>query len=171
MKNIVLTGFMGAGKSSVGRIPGEKLQMRVIDTDDMIEKDAGMSISDIFSKHDESHFRELEEKVVQQTSNLSGYIIITGGGAILNKENMENLRKKGVIIYLHTTPEIIYNRIKGKTHRPLLQVKNPLKKIKELLDFRAPFYANNDIEVKTSNLSVDEVVEEIIQKIDIIKKE
>jgi shikimate kinase len=140
--------------------------MKVIDTDDIIEKDAEMSISDIFSKHNESHFRELEKKIVQRVSNLSGYIIVTGGGVILNKENMKNLRKKGVIIYLHTTPEIIYNRIKNKTHRPLLQVKKPLKKIKELLKSRSQFYANNDIEINTTDLTVDAVVEEIIQKID-----
>jgi shikimate kinase len=163
MKNIVLTGFMGAGKSSVGRALSEKTGMPVIDTDDEIEKRAEMAISDIFEKHGEPHFRDLEKDEVARVSDMEGHIIITGGGVVLKKENMDNLRKNGVIFYLHASPEAIYERIKDETHRPLLQVEDPLGKIKELLEYRAPFYADNDFTIDTSGLTVDEVAEEVLR--------
>jgi len=163
MKNIVLTGFMGAGKSSVGRALSEKTGMPVIDTDDEIEERAGMAITEIFEKHGEDHFRELERQVVAQVSALEGHIIITGGGVVLKKENMDNLRKNGVIFYLSAPPKVIYDRVKDETHRPLLQVEDPLGRIKELLEFRAPFYADNDFTIDTSGLTVDEVAEEVLR--------
>lgn len=165
MKNIVLTGFMGAGKSVVGRKLAERLGLGVVDTDDVIEEESGMEISEIFSRFGEARFRELESEAVQKVASLENSVIVTGGGVVLKAENIDTLREKGVIVYLHAAPETVYNRVKNETHRPLLQVEDPLKKIKELLDFRAPFYANNDIEIDTSNLSVDEVVEEIIRKV------
>ena len=166
MKNIVLTGFMGAGKSSVGKRLAEHLGLSVVDTDEVIEEDSGMKISEIFSRFGEPRFRELESEAVKRVSKLTDHVIVTGGGVVLNPENIENLRQTGIIIYLHAAPETIYNRVKDETHRPLLQVADPLAKIRELLESRSQFYANNDIEVDTTNLSVDEVVEEIIQKID-----
>lgn len=165
MKNIVLTGFMGAGKSSVGRKLVERLGMSVIDTDDLIERSAGMRIFEIFAKHGEPHFRELEKKAVAEASKLENRVIITGGGVVLKEENMKNLRRNGIIIYLHAKPEVIYSRIKHEVHRPLLQVENPMKKIKELLEYRAPYYANNDFTVDTSELTVEQVVEEILKKL------
>ncbi|MBI5253497.1 MAG: shikimate kinase [Euryarchaeota archaeon] len=165
MKNIVLTGFMGAGKSSVGRKLAERLGMSVVDTDELIERSAGMRIFEIFSRYGEQHFRELEKKAVAEASKLESYVIITGGGVVLREENVKNLRKNGIIIYLHAKPDVIYSRIKHETHRPLLQVKEPTKKIKELLEFRAPYYANNDFMVDTSDLTVEQVVEEIVKKI------
>jgi len=166
MKNIVLTGFMGAGKSSVGRKLAEKLEMGVVDTDDIIEKNAGMKISQIFEKFGEPHFRELEKKAVAEASKLENHVIITGGGVVLKEENMKNLRKNGIIVYLHAKPEVLHSRIKHESHRPLLQVKEPIKKIKELLEYRAPFYANNDFMIDASELTVEEVVEEILKKLE-----
>lgn len=165
MKNIVLTGFMGAGKSSVGKKLAERLGMSVVDTDDLIERSAGMKIYDIFAKHGEAYFRELEKKAVAEASKLENHVIITGGGVVLKEENMKNLRRNGIVIYLYTRPEVIYKRIKHETHRPLLQVKNPMKKITELLEYRAPFYTNNNFMVDTSELTVGQVVEEIMKKI------
>lgn len=165
MKNIVLTGFMGAGKSAVGKKLAERLGLQVIDTDDVIEEESGMKISDIFSEFGEDHFRKLERMAVERLSTFDNHIIITGGGVVLNKENIENLRKNGIIVYLHAAPEVLYERVKSETHRPLLQVDNPVKKIKELFEHRAQFYADNDIEVDTSNLTVDEVAEKIIKAV------
>jgi shikimate kinase len=165
MKNIVLTGFMGSGKSTVGKKLGEKLNLKVIDTDDVIEEDSGLKISDIFAQQGEKYFRELEKEAVRKVSALEDHVIITGGGVVLNKENMENLRKRGTIIYLHARPEVLHERVKDETHRPLLQVKDPLNRVRELLDYRARFYSDNDLEIDTSNLSVDEVVGEIVRKI------
>ena len=165
MKNIVLTGFMGAGKSSVGNRLAEKLGLEVIDTDDVIEEKSGMKISEIFSGFGEARFRELESEAVRRVSKLKSHVIITGGGVVLNPENITALRKNGIIVYLHASPETIYQRVKNETHRPLLQVPDPLAKIRELLESRSQNYANNDIEVDTTNLSVDEVVGEIINRI------
>ncbi|MBU2559320.1 shikimate kinase [archaeon] len=167
MANIVLTGFMGAGKSAVGRKLKELTGMEMVDTDDMIERDAGMAISEIFEKFGEGHFRELEKKAVEKASDLKDCIIVTGGGVVLKEENINNLRKNGKIIYLHAPAKVLYERIKDETHRPLLQVDDPLLKIKEMLLFRAPFYANNDFVIDTANMNVDEVADEVIK---IIKK-
>lgn len=168
MVNIVLTGFMGAGKSKVGRRLKELTGMEMVDTDDMIERDAGMAISEIFEKFGEPHFRELEKKAVKEASELENHIIVTGGGVVLKEENIENLRKNGKIVYLHAPAEVLYERMKDETHRPLLQVDDPLGKIKELLEFRAPFYANNDTAIDTSNIGVDEVAEGVIKVIETV---
>ncbi len=159
--NIVLTGFMGAGKTSVGKRLKEITGMEMVDTDDMIEEDAGMVISKIFEKFGEPHFRELEKKAVARASALENHIIVTGGGAVLKKENVENLRKKGKIVYLYAPATVLYERIKDETHRPLLQVDDPPGKIRELLEYRAPFYANNDLMIDTSDMGVDEVAKEV----------
>lgn len=161
MANIILTGFMGAGKTSVGKRLCELTGMEMVDTDDMIEGDAGMPISEIFEKFGEPHFRELEKKAVARVSALENHIIVTGGGVVLKEENVKNLRKNGKIVYLYASPEVLYERIKDETHRPLLQVDDPLGKIRELLEFRAPFYANNDFMIDTSNMGVDEVAREV----------
>jgi shikimate kinase len=167
MVNIVLTGFMGAGKSAVGRRLKELTGMEIVDTDDMIEEDAGMAISEIFEKFGEPHFRELEKKAVGKASALENHIIVTGGGVVLKEENVKNLRKNGKVVYLYAPPEVLYERIKDETHRPLLHVDDPLGKIGELLEYRAPFYANNDLTIDTSDMGVEEVAEEVVR---VVKK-
>ncbi len=166
MKNIVLTGFMGSGKSTVGRALSKRLGMGIVDTDELIEERMCMSINDVFSRHGEPGFRDIERRVVAEVSKLEGRVIITGGGVVLNKENMANLRRNGFIVYLHARPEVIYERVKHHRHRPLLNVDDPLKKIGELMEYRAPFYADNDISVDTSDKSAMEVVKEVIKALD-----
>ncbi|MEE8167723.1 MAG: shikimate kinase [Candidatus Hydrothermarchaeales archaeon] len=165
MKNIVLTGFMGSGKSAVGKRLAQRLGTKVIDTDDLIEERACTSITSIFSEHGEKHFRELEKSVVKDVSQLDNRVIITGGGVVLDPENIENLKRNGVIVYLPVEPDVAYERVKRRTHRPLLQVEDPLKTIKELMEYRAQFYANNDYEIDTFKLTVDEVVENILRDV------
>jgi len=166
MKNIVLTGFMGAGKSAVGNKLAQMLNREVIDTDQIIEEESELKIDEIFQEFGEEHFRELEKIIVEGVSELDGHVIVTGGGVVLDKGNIENLRKNGVIVYLHADPETIYNRVKSETHRPLLKVENPLQRITKLLEEREPRYADHDILVDTSNLTVDEVAEKIIQQVE-----
>ena len=167
MGNIVLTGFMGAGKTSVGKRLKELTGIEMVDTDDMIEEDASMPISEIFEKFGEPYFRELEKKAVAKASALENRIIVTGGGAVLKEENIKNLRKNGKIVYLHAPPEVLYKQAKDGTRRPLLQVDDMLKKIRELLEYRAPFYANNDFVIDTSNMSVDEVAKEVVRVVNL----
>ncbi len=164
-KNIVLTGFMGAGKSTVGRIIARALGMRFVDLDEEIEKKAGMSIPEIFSKYGEEHFRDIESEIIKEVSSLSNAVIVTGGGAVIREENRKMLRENGVIVYLHVEPEEAFRRLKDDTSRPLLRVENPLQRIKELMDKRKEFYRDNDFEVDTTGLSPEEVAEEVIKRI------
>lgn len=166
MVNIILTGFMGAGKSSVGKILAKKTGMDVVDTDDVIEGEAGMSISFIFKRHGEEHFRELEKKVVEKVSNLENSIIITGGGVVLDKENMTALRKNGTIVYLHAEPDTVYERLKDDAARPLLKVTHPNREIKRILNSREPFYKDHDHQIDTDDLTIDQVADRIL---DILK--
>lgn len=165
MKNIVLVGFMGTGKSVVGKRVASQLNMKFINTDDIIEEKEKRPITEIFEKSGEPYFRKVEREAVREISEMDNVVIAAGGGVVLNEENIARLKKKGVLICLGAAAEVIYERTKKHKHRPLLNVKDPVSKIKELLDSRAPFYAKADYQVDTSDKSVDEVVEEIIKKI------
>lgn len=165
MNNIILLGFMGSGKTVVGKLLAEKLHKGFVDLDDWIEKEAEMTINEIFDKNGEAYFRELEKKIVEKARNiLTNTVISTGGGVILRERNVENLHQAGVLIWLKVSPEKVYERTKNAIHRPLLNCPDPIGKIKELLSFRTPYYtrATNYI-IDTSNLTVEEVVTKIIE--------
>jgi len=159
--NIALIGFMGTGKTTVGKRLARALRMRFVDTDYIIEERAGIKISEIFSSFGEPYFRELERNVIAEISARDGLVISAGGGAVLNPENIRNLKRHGKIVCLTARPEAIYARIKHETHRPLLNVPNPSARIRELLNARAPYYAQADITIDTTHLSIGEVVAEI----------
>jgi shikimate kinase len=165
MKNIVLTGFMGTGKTEVGRILSRKLGYVLVDADTEIEKEQGITITEIFKQYGEPKFREIESNVIKRLSEIKNAVISTGGGAVLRQENMDNLRKNGVIICLTASPETILKRTGNNNDRPLLQVDNPLQKIKELLKFRRPYYEKADIMIDTENKTPLEVADEIIEKV------
>ncbi|MEW6608516.1 MAG: shikimate kinase [bacterium] len=160
MNNIILSGFMGSGKTAVGKQLSSKLNMDFIDLDDWIEEEAQMAINEIFAKFGEDYFRELEKEIVKKAcESLKNSVISTGGGVILRDENVENLHRAGIVIWLKVTPEKVYERTKDASHRPLLNCPNPLEKIKGLLSFRTPYYtAAADFIVDTSDLTVEEVV-------------
>ncbi|NTU42483.1 MAG: shikimate kinase [Nitrospirales bacterium] len=162
MRNIVLTGFMGTGKTEVGRMLAERLGFALIDADSEIEREQGIAITEIFQRSGEAGFRDIEADVIRRLSERGRTVISTGGGAVLRQENMDNLRKKGVIVCLTASAETIYNRICTDTGRPLLQVEDPKAKIRELLDFRKPFYEKADIMIDTEGKTPHEVTEEII---------
>ena len=138
MPNIALVGFMGTGKTSVGQRLAERLKMPLIDTDDVIEQDGGIAIADIFARHGELYFRDLESVAVRKVADLDNHVISTGGGVVLRTSNMEMLKRNGVVFCLTATPEEIWQRVRHQTHRPLLQTPNPLAKIRQLLTERAP---------------------------------
>ncbi|MBI4399114.1 shikimate kinase [Candidatus Micrarchaeota archaeon] len=159
--NIILLGFMGTGKTSVGKKLSGKLSMHYIDTDEMIEKEVKLEIWRIFAEFGEQYFREIEKKAIEKVSKLDNYVISTGGGMVLFEENIKNLKKHGKLICLTASPEEIYKRIEKETHRPLLKTPDAKTKIRELLKLRAPLYAKADHIIDTTNLNVDEVVEKI----------
>jgi len=163
MSNIVLVGFMGTGKTSVGIKLAEMLNMTFVDTDDLIEQDSGMAIPDIFKNMGEEHFRDLESKVAESVSGQEKQVIATGGGIVKREKNIQNLRKKGVLFCLDARPEVILRRTSGYNHRPLLQVDDPIGRIKDMLRERDQFYAKADYRIDTSDLSIDQIAENIVR--------
>lgn len=164
-KNIVLTGFMGTGKTEVGKELLRLTGFTLIDADEEIVKSQGMPITEIFRQFGEPYFRDIETKIIKEISKRKNAIISTGGGAVLKEENMSVLRENGIIICLFASPETIIKRTGNDNSRPLLQVEDPLKKIKELLDYRTPFYEKADVMIDTEGKSPFEIAEEILKRV------
>ena len=170
MKNVVLAGFMGTGKTAVGRALAKRLKMRFIDMDDVIEARERMKISEIFEKKGEPHFRRAEKMTAKDIAVQSGLVVAAGGGAIIDEDNLRNFKSNGVIFCLTATPDKILERTKGHIHRPLLNVSDPKEKIAELLAKRAQYYARADYRVDTTDLSVNEVVDKIAQHLKVVER-
>lgn len=160
MKNIVFIGFMGAGKSSIGKLLAEKLSFSFIDTDILIEKKMKMSIPKIFKQYGEAYFRRCENEAVKEAAERSNIVISTGGGVPMFETNMQVLRENSIIICLRANVETIMYRTRGRGHRPLLDSQK--EKIQELLDKRKPFYEKADFFVDTDDLSPIQIVGEIM---------
>jgi shikimate kinase len=137
--------------------------MKFIDMDQLIEERQGMTIADIFVRYGEKYFREQEDKLVQELSQGENIVIATGGGTLLNSDNIRILNQEGKIICLYATPQVLYNRLKQKNNRPLINGKNVLNKINHLLEKRKRIYDSFYWKINTSNLSVQEVVDKIIE--------
>ncbi len=164
--NIVLVGFMGTGKSTVGRVIAQKLGFHFIDTDDVIEQTSKAKISDIFAEHGEVYFRDLESQAVKSVALMKNQVVATGGGVVLRSSNIDLLRTGGPIFCLNATPKAIWDRVRSSRSRPLLRGPDPLKKIETLLGKRAPYYALADHQIETTGVSVDRVANEIISYIE-----
>lgn len=165
--NIALIGFMGTGKTAVGEALAKKLKRRFVELDWLIEKKAGKSIPEIFQRHGEIGFRELEIEVTKDVARENNSVIACGGGIVLNRINVDRLREGAVMVYLTASPGAILKRItKDQTVRPLLSVADPSLRIKELLGFREPFYERAaDITVNTSRLDIDGVAQRIVDRL------
>jgi len=166
MKNIVLTGFMGTGKTAVGKILSQRLGFSLVDVDTEIEREQDTTITDIFKRLGEPVFRDIESAIIKKLSSLKNVVLSTGGGAVLRAENMDALRKNGIIVCLTASPEVILRRTSSNKDRPLLQTDNPLQKINELYTFRKPYYDAADLIIDTDDMSPLQVAEEIIRAID-----
>ena len=162
--NLALIGFMGTGKTSVGRLVAESLHFDYLDTDEMIQSTTGRTISDIFKTDGETAFRALEERTVAEIANRTKTVIATGGGLPTNSKNLASLRTHALVVCLWASPEKIWERVKNQSHRPLLHDANPQEKIRELLAAREPFYKQADVLLNTELRSVREVAQQIVHQ-------
>jgi shikimate kinase len=163
MRNIVLLGFMGTGKSTVGKHLANSLAWDFVDTDCEIGEVTNLSVAEIFRRHGETRFRSEERIVVARLSQQEQIVIATGGGTVLNPQNWEALAQNGIMIGLHASIEAILNRIGHKNDRPLL--KGSREAIEKLWSDRQACYAQADFTVDTSEKNIDEVVNEILARL------
>jgi len=161
-RNIVLIGFMGTGKSSVGKTLARKLGRSFVDVDMWIETSQKRKIKDIFETDGEAYFRTLEKEAIRIISRQTGSVITTGGGVVLDAENRRLLKETGVVIALLAKPETIYERVKNSQHRPLLQGADRLSEIQSLLESRKGFYQEADLFFETDGKTSAEVAENIM---------
>ena len=164
--SIVLIGMMGAGKSSVGRCLERRTGLTLLDTDEIVSSKFGMSIPEIFAKHGETKFREAEAKAVRAMAIPKKTIIVTGGGIVLQQENVELLRRMGVIVWLDGNEDTLFARASRRRNRPLLQTKNPRRTFSQIFDARRSLYADiADVRVDTSVLTDEEVSVAILSEL------
>ncbi|MGD9498197.1 MAG: 3-dehydroquinate synthase [Armatimonadota bacterium] len=160
---IAITGFMGTGKTCVGRLLAARLGLDFVDTDEAIEAEAGLRIPAIFERYSEEHFRDLETAALARALEAGRSVISTGGGMLLREGNVKLLRCAGPIVCLTATAECILQRTAGDAGRPLLQVPDPARRIAELLSEREEAYARADYHVATTDLTQAEVVERVVE--------
>ncbi len=163
MNNIYLVGFMGTGKTAVGKELARKKKLQFVDLDGLIELREKRTISDIFAKNGEPYFRKVEKRVLKEVSKEKEFVVACGGGIVLDKENIKIMKETGIIICLTASPQVILKRTSAYRHRPLLNVSNPHKQIELLLKLRAPYYAQADKTIDTSKISIKEVLDKILE--------
>ena len=165
MRNIYLTGFMGTGKSSAGQEIARRLDLKFIDLDELIVKKEGRSINDVFAQDGEPYFRKAEKEALREVSQANSQVVSCGGGIVIDPENIAIMKQSGRFIALFTRPEVIFERIKKETHRPLLNTADPLARINELLTIRKPYYDQAEFVIDTSDISVQEAAEKVVKLI------
>ncbi|HUL21771.1 MAG TPA: shikimate kinase [Thermodesulfobacteriota bacterium] len=165
--NLVLIGYRGSGKSTVGRKLASRLKMKFVDIDDLIEDHQGVPISDIVKSHGWGHFRKLERSAIEEISKEDRLIIAPGGGAVLDSDNVDALRENGLILWLKADRQTLLKRLNQdpgtKTRRPTLTGKGTPEELKEVMSLREPIYERvSEIQIDTSTLDVETVVENVL---------
>jgi shikimate kinase len=161
---VAMVGFMGTGKSRIGWELSRALALHFVDTDKVIERVAGMPISQIFDLFGEGTFREYEEEVVRRVVRLDQVVVSCGGGTFINPNNRTRLLARGPVVALHASPETIFKRTR-RFPRVLLQVPDPIARIVDLLEVRRPIYAEANIHVSTDGRQSRDVVQEIVERL------
>ena len=160
--NIILVGLMGAGKSTIGRSLAKRLNKVFFDSDRVIEERTGVDIATIFEIEGEQGFRDREAQVIEELCQMNDIVLATGGGGVLREENRENMKKFGHVVYLCTTAELLYSRIRYDKSRPLMQTSNPLDTLKKLLQGREPYYKEvSDLIITTGKQKATVIVRRI----------
>ena len=155
---------MGTGKSSVGQLVAAQMHFAFLDTDHVIESRAGKSVAEIFQQDGEPAFRALEQRIVEELALRRRAVISTGGGLSANDANLAALKSHALLVCLWASPEKIWERVRGQTHRPLLNEPDPLAKIRSLLAAREPYYRQADVLLNTELRSVREVAQQVIHQ-------
>ncbi len=163
--HVIMTGFMGAGKTTVGETLAKKQQLPFLDTDQLIEVKAGMTISRIFETQGEEAFRKMETSVLEDLLERDDQAVISvGGGLPLREENRELLWKLGTVVYLQVKPETVLKRLKGDNTRPMLQGGEAGERVRSLLEYRTPLYQKAaNLVVDVDDKTVSKIAEEIIE--------
>ena len=159
--NLYLIGFMGTGKSTIGRQVASQLGLQFMDSDQAIEDAEGRSIADIFQTEGEAAFRKLERQFVESGHPTTGCLVSCGGGLVTQPGMMERLRELGIVVCLQASAETIYERTKTNAKRPLLQVDDPLGRIREMLKQREPFYRKASTHVLTDGRCIGDVASHV----------
>lgn len=163
MKNLVLVGFMGSGKTAIGRRVADRLGLTFVDMDAEIERKAGRKISQIFAEEGESYFRFLERREAMELAKKEGQVIATGGGVVLDADNLKDFSKTGIVLCLWIDGDTAFERTKRAKDRPLLEAEDRRKKIDTLLEKRAPLYRQIENVVDTRGRPIESVVEDVIR--------
>ncbi|WP_417307707.1 shikimate kinase [Devosia sp.] len=161
-RSIVLVGMMGAGKTTVGRRLANRLGRRFIDSDEEVEKAAGMSIEDIFKAHGEADFRAGEAKVIARLLREDAVVLGTGGGAFMNPETRALVKEAAVSVWIKADFELLFARVSRRSNRPLLKTANPRETLKTLIDARYPTYAEADVTVVSRDVPQEQVATDVI---------
>jgi shikimate kinase len=161
-RSIVLVGMMGAGKSSIGRRLASDLNLPFVDADTEIESAAGMSIPEIFEAHGEPYFRSGEARVIARLLESGPKVLASGGGAFINPQTRELIRKRGISVWLKADLDVLLRRIKRRSDRPLLKTDDPERTLQRLIDERYPIYAEADVTIQSRDVSHEAIVADIM---------
>lgn len=166
--SIIFVGLPGSGKTTIGRQLARRLDLPFVDSDHVIEHQLGCSIREFFAREGESSFREVEQQVLDELTQTHQGVIATGGGAILREANRRHLRDRGQVVYLRSMPEDVYRRVRHDKARPLLQVDDPLARLRALFDARDPLYRETaHFVIETGRPSVATLVNMITMQLEL----
>lgn len=162
---IVLIGMMGAGKTTVGRRLAARLGRHFVDSDEEVEKAAGMTIEDIFRAHGEADFRAGEVKVIARLLKDENIVLGTGGGAFINAETRALVKELAISVWIKADFELLFQRVSRRSNRPLLKTANPRETLQKLIDARYPIYAEADVTIVSRDVPQDQVATEVIDAV------
>ncbi len=166
-RSIVMVGLMGAGKTSIGRLLAKRLDLPFVDADVEIERAAGKTITEIFADHGEEEFRRGEKRVIARILEKGPQVMATGGGAFMDEDIRKNIERLGLSIWLSASLNLLYERVKRRTNRPLLKQGDMKETLRELIDARYPVYAKADIEIVSEATPVRNTVNGLIEKLEV----
>jgi shikimate kinase len=162
-RTVALVGPMGAGKSAIGRRLAQHLGLPFVDADDEIERAAGCTISEFFERFGETEFRAGERRVISRLLEGPTHVLSTGGGAYIDPETRALMREKALTVWLRAELEVLYDRVKKRSHRPLLRQGDPREVLRRLMDQRYPIYAEADLVVDSTAQPADRTTEQVIE--------